>query len=99
MKRTLFAAVAAAALLAAMFAAGPAAGPVSAQSGESVATAQAETCADVVASTRVISETRDDDGQVTARLIEQTVVNRCTSTDGTTHDENPRPRRFWQEFV
>ena len=99
MKRALFAAVAAAAFLAAMFSAGPAAGPVSAQSDTqpvSEATAVAVTCADVVASTRVISEVRDDDDQVTARLIEQTVVNRCTSTDGTTHDENPRTSRFWR---
>lgn len=101
MKRTLFAAVAAAALLAAMFSAGPAAQPVSAQSdtqSEPGATAVAVTCADVVTSTRVIREVRDahEENQVTARLIEQTVVNRCTSTDGTTHDENPRTSRFWQ---
>lgn len=103
MKRTLFAAVAATALLAAMFAAGPAAGPVSAQSDtqtESVATAEAVTCADVVTSTRVIREVREaaEENLVTARLIEQTVVNRCTSADGTTSDENPRTSRFWQYF-
>ena len=101
MKRTLFAAVAAVALLAALFSAGPAAGPVSAQSDtqtEPGATAVAATCADVVTSTRVIREVRDDaeENRVTARLIEQTVVNRCTFTDGTTHDENPRTSRFWQ---
>ena len=99
MKRALFAAIAAAALLAALFSAGPAAGPVSAQSEqESVASVPTVTCADVVTSTRVIREVGRNVGEnvVTQRLIEQTVVNRCTSADGTTQDAEPRTRRFWQ---
>lgn len=95
MKRTLFATVAATAMLAALFNAGPAAEPVSAQS-QSAATTQTETCTVVVTGSRVVSERRDGNF-IDQRLIEQTLVDRCTTADGTTVDRNERRTRFWED--
>ena len=93
MKRALLAAVAAAALMAAL----PAAGPVSAQSNptQSTATTTTETCTAVVTGSRVVSERRDGNF-IDQQLIEQTVVDRCTSAAGTV-DRNERRVRFWQD--
>ena len=90
MKRALLAAVTAAALLAAL----PSAGPVSAQDTDASSDVSTVTCTAIVTNTRVISEIRIGD-LVTERLIEQTVVDRCTTAAGTT-DENPRRVRVWQ---
>ena len=93
MKRTLLAAVAAVALLAAL----PAAEPISAQSNPTQSTATAtttETCTAVVTGSRVVSERRDGNF-IDQQLIEQTVVDRCTSVAGTV-DRNERRVRFWQ---
>ena len=90
MRRALLAAVAGAALLAAL----PGAGPVSAQGTDASSDVSTVTCTAVVTNTRVISEIRIGD-LVTERLIEQTVVDRCTRLGGTA-DENPRRVRVWQ---
>ena len=90
MKRMLLAAVAAAALLVAL----PAAEPVSAQ----IDSLPEDSCTTAVVSSRVISEVKHGD-VVERRQIQQTVVDRCTRSDGTTYDGESRYVTFWQQLV